>query len=97
MASTTSERGLIVVFGSEKGGAGKSTCAINVAVELARREYTVLIIDADRQRTSAKWAERREQELTAKEDPPTVQCIEKLGKNKKYSPGNGKALRRSDC
>lgn len=77
------QRGLIIVFGSEKGGAGKSTLAINSAVEMQRRGYKVLIIDADKQRTSSKWADRREQECTENgKDWAVVQCVEKIGKIK---------------
>lgn len=37
----------VIVFGNEKGGTGKSTLAIHVAVALARQGLTVAAIDAD--------------------------------------------------
>lgn len=40
---------IIITSAIYKGGAGKSTTTINVAVELARRGFEVLLIDADSQ------------------------------------------------
>lgn len=77
------ERGLIIVFGSEKGGPGKSTCATNCAAEFSRLGYKTLLIDADKQRTSANWSERRYSSIDeGQESWPKVHCIEKLGKVK---------------
>lgn len=45
----------IAVLG-EKGGAGKSTVAINVAAELAARGARVLLVDCDPQGTAIEWA-----------------------------------------
>lgn len=44
---------------SQKGGAGKSTLAINLAVEATTRGSRVLIVDLDPQGNALKWAERR--------------------------------------
>lgn len=79
--SNENKAGLIIVFGAEKGGSGKSTGATNCAAEFARRGYKVLLVDADRQRTAAKWAERRDENIEQNPDDnlPVVHCIEKLG------------------
>ncbi|MEN0073141.1 MAG: ParA family protein [Paracraurococcus sp.] len=47
-----------IVFASPKGGAGKSTSAVILACELARRGAAVAIIDADPNRPVSAWARR---------------------------------------
>jgi chromosome partitioning protein len=50
----------IVVFGNEKGGSGKTTAAMHVAVALARMEKRVAVIDLDvRQRSFTRQLENR--------------------------------------
>ncbi|HTQ14431.1 MAG TPA: division plane positioning ATPase MipZ [Rhizomicrobium sp.] len=50
----------IIVFGNEKGGSGKSTAAMHVAVALARAGRTVAAIDLDtRQRSLSRQLENR--------------------------------------
>jgi chromosome partitioning protein len=48
----------IIVFASPKGGAGKSTSAVILAAELARKGAAVVIIDADPNRPVTAWARR---------------------------------------
>jgi chromosome partitioning protein len=47
-----------IVFASPKGGAGKSTSAVLLASELAQRNTTVTIIDADPNKPVSHWAKR---------------------------------------
>jgi len=47
-----------IVFASPKGGAGKSTSAVILGCELARRGAAVTIIDADPNRPVSAWARR---------------------------------------
>jgi chromosome partitioning protein len=47
-----------IVFASPKGGAGKSTSAVVLATELARRGAGVTILDADPNRPVSQWARR---------------------------------------
>ena len=55
------EMGHLVVFANEKGGSGKSTSAVHVAVALAVAGRRVAAIDLDtRQRTLARYLENRE-------------------------------------
>jgi chromosome partitioning protein len=64
---------MIILIGSQKGGCGKSTTAVNISAELAGRGHDVVIVDADRQCTSANWAmDRVENPVLAK-----VHCIQK--------------------
>jgi chromosome partitioning protein len=46
-----------IVCASVKGGAGKSTLAVNLAAEYLRRNHRVLIVDADPQGTARVWSE----------------------------------------
>lgn len=66
---------MILLIGSQKGGAGKSTIAVNLCAEFARQGLDVCLVDADNQRSSARWhADREEAGVT-----PTIACVEKLG------------------
>ncbi len=66
---------MILLIGSQKGGAGKSTIAVNLCAEFARQGLDVCLVDADNQRSSARWhADREESGIT-----PAIACVEKLG------------------
>lgn len=64
---------MIVLIGSQKGGCGKSTTAVNVCAELARSGHDVVLVDADRQCTAANWAMDR----SGNEQLSTVHCVQK--------------------
>ncbi len=50
-----------IVFANEKGGTGKSTTAVHVAVALAYQGHKVAIVDLDpRQRTAYRYLENRD-------------------------------------
>jgi chromosome partitioning protein len=50
----------VIALAQQKGGVGKSTLAIHMAVELCRRGKRVSILDLDPQATVIKWASRRD-------------------------------------
>jgi chromosome partitioning protein len=66
---------MIVLFGGEKGGTGKSTLATNIAVWLAKRGKDTIIVDTDRQMTASNWVDRR----NAAGGLAAVHCAEKHG------------------
>lgn len=70
---------MLVLIAGEKGGSGKSTVATNVAAGMALAGGDVLLLDADPQRTSASWVQRRDDAGIE----PRVHCAEKTGDLKK--------------
>ena len=51
-----------IVFANEKGGTGKSTTAVHVAVALTMQGHKVAVLDLDpRQRTVTRYLENREE------------------------------------
>ena len=59
-AAEPAKRAHVIVFGNEKGGTGKTTTAMHIAVALLRSGKTVAAIDLDsRQRTFARYIENR--------------------------------------
>ena len=50
---------MIVVCGGIKGGSGKTTVAINLAVIRALDGYDVLLVDADDQETATDFTRQR--------------------------------------
>jgi chromosome partitioning protein len=65
---------MIILIGSQKGGCGKSTTAVNISAELSRRGHDVVLVDADRQATGSNWAQDR----SGNKDLPTVHCIQRF-------------------
>ena len=51
---------MITIIGCNKGGAAKTTTAINLAVGLAMRGEDVCLVDADVQRSASRWYAERE-------------------------------------
>lgn len=67
---------MIITIGSHKGGTGKSTLAVNLAVIYQRAGRRVIVIEADPSvSTSSMWAARRE----AHDDLAPVTVLRKTG------------------
>lgn len=64
---------MIILLGSQKGGCGKSTTAVNLCAEFARTGGDVVLVDADRQGTAARWAQDRQTKTV-----PVVHCVQKF-------------------
>lgn len=64
---------MILMLGSQKGGCGKSTIAVNLCAELARQNKDVVLVDADRQSTASNWTMDR----ANKENLPVVHSVQK--------------------
>jgi len=75
MAGTRAQRLRVIVLGNEKGGSGKSTVAMHIAIALVKANKCVASLDLDtRQRSFTHylenrraWAQRRDRELEAPE------------------------------
>lgn len=59
---------MIIAVMSQKGGAGKTTLALNLAAAMAERGRRVLVVDADPQQTAQDWA-------AVRESPPPFQVM----------------------
>ena len=77
---------------SQKGGVGKTTITVHIAVAAARAGYSVAIIDLDPQATAAQWADWRNAGIGEGAEPnpvvvaapharlaPTIKEAEKMG------------------
>lgn len=67
----------VIVMGGEKGGTGKTTIAVNIAIMRALTQHDVLFIDADKQRSGAKFFDRR----NGNGVKPEITCVNILGKH----------------
>lgn len=70
---------MIVLVGGTKGGCGKSTIATNLAAYLAGEGRKVIIMDTDRQASSARWVERRENPEINATPLPKIHCVQTTG------------------
>ena len=46
----------VIVVANQKGGSGKTTVSMQLGGNLARRNYKILVVDADKQATATRWA-----------------------------------------
>jgi len=67
----------VIVIGGEKGGTGKTTISVNLAIMRSLMGHDVLFVDADKQRSGAKFFDRRNSNGVK----PEITCVNILGKN----------------
>ncbi|ENN8378746.1 plasmid stability/partitioning protein [Providencia rettgeri] len=65
---------MIIVYGSHKGGVGKTTLVLNHAVLLKQKGLSVVILRADKNEDAEYWAL-----LRSKKDLPLITMIEQYG------------------
>lgn len=53
----------IIAVIAEKGGAGKTTLSLDLAVTAVQKGHKVAILDVDPQATASKWTDRRSEQL----------------------------------
>lgn len=68
---------MILVAGGIKGGSGKTTLAVNLAVMRSREGRDVLLVDADDQRSAAEFVELRGEE---RDGDAGMTCVQLDGK-----------------
>jgi chromosome partitioning protein len=68
---------MILLIGGEKGGTGKTTLALHLAVMRCCKGRDVLLVDTDRQGSASAWCATREEHAIL----PRVPCVQKFGKS----------------
>ena len=71
---------MVILVGGQKGGTGKSTCAVNLAAMHKKRGHDVIIVDADKQSTSSTWAAVRNENSAEDKSIDRITCVEKRGR-----------------
>jgi chromosome partitioning protein len=66
----------IILIGQTKGGCGKSTVAVQIAVTLAQQGKDCLLLDADRQTSVSEWWAERQLNHP---NHPKIHCMQKYG------------------
>ena len=69
---------MLITIGNVKGGCGKTTLSVNLAVGLAQRKRDVLLIDSDEQGTAMAFTDLRS---THNPDAPSYTAVALYGKN----------------
>ncbi len=66
---------MLIVFANTKGGVGKSTLAVHLAVWLHDRGYKTALMDADKQRSSSIWTAEAEPRITVATADTPDDCL----------------------
>lgn len=68
---------MILLIGGQKGGAGKTTIATNIACYLANEGKDILLVDSDKIKSTTKWIQDR-LENTSLANIPSVQLSDNI-------------------
>ena len=68
MAKKGKKQATIITIANQKGGSGKSTIAVNLAVKLLESSNKVLVMDTDPQKSIESFTNIRESESNAKKN-----------------------------
>ncbi len=66
---------MFIVITNQKGGVGKSTIAVHLAVWLHDQGHRTALLDADKQRSSSQWAQLAEPNLTVQSADTPDACL----------------------
>jgi chromosome partitioning protein len=85
---------MIIALVNSKGGVGKSTIAVHLAVWLFDQGHSVALLDTDKQRSSSQWigeAEEGIMTLTANTPDECLSCLQALAAGHDYVIADGPA------
>jgi chromosome partitioning protein len=83
---------MMVAFTNTKGGVGKSTLAVHLAVWLFDEGFQVAVLDCDKQRSSSQWVTEAEPGITVRSaDTPenALRAARDLLKSHDFVVGDG--------
>jgi len=83
-----------IVLANSKGGVGKSTIAVHLAVWLFDRGFKTALLDADKQRSSSQWIAEAEEGITVRVCDSAKTCLseaKELARTHDFLVGDGPA------
>src|SRR2546421_10408900 len=81
-----------IVFTNSKGGVGKSTLAVHLAVWLHDQGAKVALLDLDKQRSSSFWIAQAEPKITVRTSATPEDCaseVRALARSHDFVVGDG--------
>jgi chromosome partitioning protein len=66
---------MMISLANQKGGVGKSTIAVHLAVWLFDQGYKTALLDADKQRSSSQWLSQAEERVTVRVADTPDACV----------------------
>lgn len=66
---------MLIAFTNTKGGVGKSTLAVHLAVWLHDQGFSAVLLDADKQRSSSQWVAEAEPRITVRLASTSAECL----------------------